>query len=112
MPETRSFEVVLTEEAASAVGDASLAADALDFYDSGVWVTHAAGRDFFPYERLVCIREVAAERESEAAGDDDAEREDVDTESGAVNESSQVGERRDAASGGSGSVDGADGEEH
>ncbi|WP_049934814.1 hypothetical protein [Haloplanus natans] len=56
--------------------------DAVDFYDSGVWVTHAGGRDFFPYERVLRIREEATGGEAETAG-----------------------ERRDAASGTTGAVD-------
>lgn len=37
--------------------DSPLEADAIDYYDSGIWVTHAAGRDFFPYDQLLAIRE-------------------------------------------------------
>jgi len=74
----QSFAVYLTEEASP--GDAPLRADDVDFYDSGVWVSHADGRDFFPYERVLRIRE----------GEDDDRR---------------IGERRDAASATPGAVD-------
>jgi|GEM_PF-3169718 len=85
----QSFTVHLTE--AASVGDAStLHADSIDFYDSGVWVSHAGGRDFFPYERILRIREGVAtdEAETEAA---EADR--------------QTGERRDVSSGTAGTVD-------
>lgn len=29
----------------------------LDFYDSGVWLNHENGRNFFPYEQIRTIRE-------------------------------------------------------
>lgn len=31
--------------------------DEIDFYDSGVWLTRADGRNFFPYEQVRTIRE-------------------------------------------------------
>jgi len=79
MTGTQSYAVYLTDEASAAVDADPLHADAVDFYDSGVWVTHADGRDFFPYERVLRIREGS---ESEATV-----------------------ERRDAASGTTGAVD-------
>jgi hypothetical protein len=85
MTATPPFEVSLTEAASADVdGDGSIRADDLEFYDSGVWVSHAGGRDFFPYERVLRIRESAGD------GDDG------------------VGERRDAASGTGGAVDDTD----
>lgn len=30
---------------------------ALDFYDSGVWLTRESGRNFFPYDQIRTIRE-------------------------------------------------------
>ena len=83
MSRTQSYALYLTDEV-TVDGD-PLHADAVDFYDSGVWVTHAGGRDFFPYERVLRIREGAEE-----ATDDEAET---------------TGERRDAASGTTGAVD-------
>jgi hypothetical protein len=78
----QSFAVYLTEEASP--DDGPLEATGIDFYDSGVWVSHAAGRDFFPYERVLRIQEGGPD-----AGDDDR----------------PTGERRDAASGTAGAVD-------
>jgi len=78
MSEPSSYALYLTAEASDAD---PLYADAVDFYDSGVWVTHAAGRDFFPYERVRRIREDPTPEDSP-----DADRE-------------TTGERRDAASG-------------
>ncbi|WP_251341803.1 hypothetical protein [Haloplanus halophilus] len=86
MTDTQSFEVFLTDEASADFGEASIRADSVEFYDSGVWVTHADGRDFFPYRRVLRIREGA------------------ETAAGAGAEGS-AGERRDAASGTAGAVD-------
>jgi len=85
MTNKQSFAVYLTEEA-SFDGGGPLRADGIDFYDSGVWVSHAGGRDFFPYERVLRIREAAADTAGVEA--------DVPT-----------GERRDASSGTAGAVD-------
>lgn len=87
MSGTQSYAVYLTEEASADVDGDPLHADAVDFYDSGVWVTHADGRDFFPYRRVRRIRE---------GGVDSAP------------ESETAGERRDAASGTTGPVDDTD----
>ncbi|MFB6103154.1 MAG: hypothetical protein ABEJ73_11395 [Haloplanus sp.] len=85
MPAQQSYEVYLTDEASADFGDGPLHADGIDFYDSGVWITHADGRDFFPYGRVIRIRErVAAQG---GAGD------------------TATGERRDAASGTTDTVD-------
>ncbi|SEA38739.1 hypothetical protein SAMN04488065_2926 [Haloplanus vescus] len=78
MTGTQSFAVYLTEEAYPDDGE-PLQADAIDFYDSGLWVSHGGERDFFPYERVVRVREHT----------DDP----------------PTGERRDAASGAAGAVD-------
>lgn len=86
----QSFTVHLTDEVS--VDADPLHADAVEFYDSGVWVSHADGRDFFPYERVLRIREGVA-----ADGDDSAA---VADDSGPA-----TGERRDAASGTAGAVD-------
>jgi hypothetical protein len=83
MTGTQPYAVYLTEVASADVDD-PLHADAVDFYDSGVWVTHTDGRDFFPYERVRRIREGGAD---------------------AAPESGTAGERRDAASGTAGTVD-------
>ena len=87
MSGTQSYAVYLTEEASADFDGDSLHADALDFYDSGVWVTHAGGRDFFPYRRVRRIREGGVE---------------------SVTEGEAAGERRDAASGSAGTVDDTD----
>lgn len=91
MSGTQSYAVYLTDEASADVGGDPLHADAVDFYDSGVWVTHADGRDFFPYERVRRIREGADDLGAEGT----SERSEDET----------TGERRDAASGTTGSVD-------
>jgi hypothetical protein len=87
MSHTPSYALYLTDEVT--VGSDPLHADAVDFYDSGVWVTHADGRDFFPYERVLRIREGAEAVGEEATG----------------GEAETAGERRDAASGTTGAVD-------
>jgi len=74
----QSFEVFLTAEASDDFGDASIRAESVQFYDSGVWVDHADGRDFFPYRRILRISEQDA---------------------------STTGERRDVAGGSTGVVD-------
>ena len=79
MTATQTFEVFLTDEASDEFGSASIRADSVDFYDSGVWLSHADGRDFFPYRRVLRIREGGS---ADAATDD-----------------TSSGERRDAASG-------------
>jgi len=82
MTDQQPFAVYLTEEAGH--DDGPLQAASIDFYDSGVWVSHADGRDFFPYERVLRIRE----------GGPDAGTDPTPT-----------GERRDAASGTAGVID-------
>lgn len=89
MTAQQSFAVYLTEE--SSLDDGPLHAEGIDFYDSGVWVSHTDGRDFFPYERVLRIREGAVADET---GADEAGAADAPT-----------GERRDAASGTAGAVD-------
>jgi hypothetical protein len=64
MSRTQSYAVYLTNEVALD-GD-PLHADAVDFHDSGVWVTHADGRDFVPYGRVLRIREA---HETETTGE-------------------------------------------
>ncbi|GAB6860672.1 hypothetical protein ACFR97_07940 [Haloplanus litoreus] len=85
MTAAQTFEVYLTDEASDEFGAGAIRADSVEFYDSGVWLSHADGRDFFPYRRVLRIRE--------GAGADDTTADDTST-----------GERRDAASG-TGSVD-------
>ena len=75
---TQSYAVYLTEEGSADIDGDPLHADAVDFYDSGVWVSHAGGRDFFPYRRVRRIREGGVE---------------------STTEDELAGERRDAASG-------------
>jgi hypothetical protein len=85
MTGNQSFAVYLTDET-DLDGD-PLQADSIDFYDSGVWVSHTGGRDFFPYGRVLRIREGAVAEETES----DAQ--------------TPTGERRDASSGTTGAVD-------
>lgn len=110
MAETRSFEVFLTAEATDHVGADPLVAASLDFHDAGVWVVHASGRDFFPYERIVRISDL---REG-SADDDGADPSVADGEDGAPVDADPSGadvvERRDPASGTTESVDGSDGD--
>lgn len=87
MSGTQSYAVYLTDEASADFDGDPLRADAIDFYDSGVWVTHADGRDFFPYR---CVRRIR-EGGVDAPADDET-----------------AGERRDAASGTAGTVDDTD----
>jgi len=93
MTAQQSYAVYLTEEASIGGGD-HLQADSIDFYDSGVWVTHAGGRDFFPYGRVLRIREGVADAEG-----------DTGTEADTAEAAQPAGERRDAASGTAGAVD-------
>ncbi|WP_248895341.1 hypothetical protein [Haloplanus halobius] len=81
-----SYQVHLTDEASDAFGDDPVRADSVEFYDSGAWISHVDGRDFFPYERILRIREVETTTDS----------------------SQEPGERRDASSGTAGTVDDAD----
>jgi hypothetical protein len=90
MSANQSYALYLTDEVSADVGGDPLRVDAVDFYDSGVWVTHADGRDFFPYERILRIREGREEPADEVAE---------------PLEHGVTGERRDAASGTSGTVD-------
>jgi hypothetical protein len=82
MSGSQSFTVYLTEEASVDDDGDPIRADDIDFYDSGVWVSHAGGRDFFPYERILRIREGTADVADQRAV-----------------------ERRDAASGTAGAID-------
>ncbi|MFD1632728.1 hypothetical protein ACOZ4L_08035 [Haloplanus ruber] len=84
MTGSQLFEVFLTDEASDDFGDGSIRAESIQFYDSGVWVDHADGREFFPYRRVLRI----SERPTSATDD-------------------TSGERRDAAGGSAGTVDGA-----
>lgn len=82
MTDTQSFVVYLTDAVGPDIDDSPIRADDVDFYDSGVWVSHDGERDFFPYRRIVRIREHPAAQ--------------------------STGERRDAASGSAGAVDDTD----
>jgi hypothetical protein len=82
MTGTQSFAVYLTDEVSTDLGDDPIHAADVDFYDSGIWVLHDGTRDFFPYERVLRVRETGNDE-----GDD------------------LTGERRDAASGTAGPVD-------
>ena len=90
MSANQSYALYLTDEVSADVGGDPLRVDAVDFYDSGVWVSHADGRDFFPYERVLRIREGSEDPAGEATESPEHER---------------TGERRDAASGTTGAVD-------
>jgi hypothetical protein len=78
MTGSQSYEVFLTAAASEDFGDASVRAESVQFYDSGVWVDHADGRDFFPYRRVLRVSE---------------------------RDASTTGERRDVAGGSAGAVD-------
>ncbi|WP_251329102.1 hypothetical protein [Haloplanus pelagicus] len=89
MTTNQSFEVFLTDEASEEFGDSSIRAESVDFYDSGVWLTHADGRDFFPYRRVLRISEGATTTDPATEGGREG----------------SVAERRDAASGTAGAAD-------
>jgi hypothetical protein len=95
MSASATYELYLTDEAADAFDAMPIAVDAVEYYDSGVWVTHADGRDFFPYERVVRIRERPAGSAPEESATDETD----------------VGERRDAAGATAEAVDDPDGSE-
>ena len=43
--------------------------DHIDYYDTGLWVSHESGRDFYPYHQVLTIHErPAAERTGSGAG--------------------------------------------
>lgn len=99
-----TYSVYLIERQGSQGGERQVTSPVrgseLDFYDSGVWLTREAGRNFFPYDEIRTIREHAEEEtetesdaetatedegeggsggsdgesENEGAGDEDAER--------------------------------------
>lgn len=60
-PATQVYHVHLAEDVAAALDLASpIETDRIDYYDSGVWVSTDEGRDFFPYEHVLTIRERTA----------------------------------------------------
>lgn len=70
----RTYSVYLVERAGSQGGERQVTSPvrgtALDFYDSGVWLTREAGRNFFPYDQIRTIRE-RTDGESEAGAADE-----------------------------------------
>lgn len=75
MSQETTYEVYLVPGAQKdeAALESPVVAEHVDFYDSGVWVTHVGGRDFFPYWRIRRISEgeaATAEADDEPAGRD------------------------------------------
>ncbi|MFB6108960.1 MAG: hypothetical protein ABEJ82_09020 [Haloplanus sp.] len=68
------YEVHLTSDASANLDvETPVSADGVDFYDSGVWVSWAEGRDFFPYERVLCVREARASRGASTSAESELE---------------------------------------
>lgn len=59
-PTTRVYHVHLSDDVAAALDLTSpIETDRIDYYDAGIWVGTDDGRDFFPYEHVLTIRERA-----------------------------------------------------
>jgi hypothetical protein len=53
-----AYEVYLATDAETELPvDSPVETTAIDYYDSGIWLTLAEGRAFFPYAQLRMIRE-------------------------------------------------------
>lgn len=53
-----AYEVHLTDAVAEQLEvDSPVTTDHVDFYDSGLWVGTRDGRDFYPYEHVLTVRE-------------------------------------------------------
>lgn len=53
-----TYEVVLWSDVAAALGvESPVETEHIDYYDAGLWVTTAVGRDFYPYDHVLTIRE-------------------------------------------------------
>lgn len=60
-PTTQVSRVHLADDDAAALDlPTPIETDRIDHYDAGIWVTSGAGRDFFPYEQVLTIRERSA----------------------------------------------------
>lgn len=60
-PTSKVYHVHLADDVATALDLPSpIETDRIDYYDAGIWVTTEAGRDFFPYEHVLTIRERSA----------------------------------------------------
>lgn len=56
-----TYEVHLTQAVAEQLEvDSPVTTDRVDFYDSGLWVGTPDGRDFYPYEHVLTVRERSA----------------------------------------------------
>lgn len=80
MPE---YSVYLVEREGSQGGERQVTSPVsgtdVDFYDSGVWLTHETGRNFFPYDEIRTIREHDETRRTQS-GDGHGERESAEQE--------------------------------
>jgi hypothetical protein len=60
-----SYEVHLTADIVEELGiDSPISTDRIDYYDSGLWVTHQEGRDFYPYDHVLTIHERSSVQET------------------------------------------------
>lgn len=61
-----TYEVVIASDVADELGvDSPVETDHIDYYENGLWVTTAEGRDFYPYDHVLTIRERPATVETE-----------------------------------------------
>jgi hypothetical protein len=71
-----SYHVHLKADVAEKLGvDSPVETEQIDYYDSGLWVARGEGRDFYPYDTVLTIRERPAqetETEDEASEEADA----------------------------------------
>lgn len=57
-PSTQIYHVHLADDVAASLDLATpIETEHIDYYESGIWVSTADGRDFFPYEHVLTIRE-------------------------------------------------------
>jgi len=81
-----SYEVHLRADVVEELGiDSPISTERIDYYDSGLWITHQEGRDFYPYDHVLTIHErppaqeaTATEAGSQEASPDDPEEEEED----------------------------------
>lgn len=77
-PSTQVYHVHLADDVAASLDLASpIETDRIDYYDAGIWVWTDEGRDFFPYEHVLTIRERTTP-EAVVAGPGGAETEPTD----------------------------------
>lgn len=66
---TQVYEVYLAADVADELGvETPVETEHIDYYDAGIWVTTDSGREFYPYEHVLTIRERPAAQEAVVAG--------------------------------------------